>query len=103
TYQRGVYYNGDYRFYDAHTLAELDPNSIYGVYEAASTSDLVMRMNYDIHVGAIGGLPTKILAFLISLTIATLPVTGTLLWMGRLRKKKKAAVPATETAQPVPA
>lgn len=101
TYQRGVFFNGDYRFYDANTLAEIDPNSVYSTVASASTSDMVMRMNYDIHVGAIGGMPTKILAFLISFIIATLPVTGTLLWLGRIRKKKKAAKPPVGTPVPV--
>ncbi|SDE16262.1 PepSY-associated TM helix domain-containing protein [Niabella drilacis] len=45
--------------------------------------------NYDVHVGAILGLPTKILAFITSLVCASLPVTGFLVWYGRRRKKKK--------------
>ena len=47
-------------------------------------------MNYDIHIGAIGGLAGKIIAFLASLICASLPVTGTLLWYGKKFKKKKA-------------
>ena len=47
-------------------------------------------MNYDIHVGAIGGLPGKVLAFLLSAIIASLPVTGFLIWWGRRNKEKKA-------------
>ena len=46
-------------------------------------------MNYDIHIGAIGGIAGKIIAFLSSLLIASLPVTGTLLWYGRTYKKTK--------------
>ncbi|WP_018630701.1 PepSY-associated TM helix domain-containing protein [Niabella aurantiaca] len=45
--------------------------------------------NYDVHVGAILGLPTKIIAFIASLICASLPVTGFLVWYGRRRKKKK--------------
>jgi len=44
-------------------------------------------MNYDIHIGAIGGIFGKIIAFLISLGIASLPMTGILLWYGRTYKK----------------
>ena len=98
TNQRGVFYNADFRFFDQYTLEEIPSPSVYGVYEEATFSDLVLRMNYDVHVGAIGGFPTKILAFLISLLIATLPVTGTLLWIGRIRKKAKA--PAKKVALP---
>jgi len=43
--------------------------------------------NYDIHVGAILGLPTKIIAFIVSLICASLPVTGFMIWWGRRKKK----------------
>jgi uncharacterized iron-regulated membrane protein len=89
--QEGVFYNSDYRFFDQYTLAEIDPKSIYSTYKTASLADKVIRMNYDIHVGAIGGIPGKILAFFISLLIATLPITGALLWWGRLKKENQAA------------
>ncbi|ACU07526.1 PepSY-associated TM helix domain protein [Flavobacteriaceae bacterium 3519-10] len=39
--------------------------------------------NYDIHVGAIWGIWGKILAFIVSLACASLPVTGFLVWYGR--------------------
>jgi uncharacterized iron-regulated membrane protein len=45
-------------------------------------------MNYDIHTGAILGLPGKFLAFFASLIAASLPVTGFMIWMGRKKKKK---------------
>lgn len=43
--------------------------------------------NYDTHIGAILGLPGKILAFVLSLVCASLPVTGFLIWRGRRNKK----------------
>lgn len=46
-----------------------------------------VNANYDIHVGAILGLPTKIIAFIVSLICASLPVTGFLVWWGRRKKK----------------
>lgn len=45
--------------------------------------------NYDIHVGAIFGIPGKILAFILSLICASLPITGFLIWWGRKKKKKE--------------
>lgn len=55
----------------------------------------LLEMNYDIHVGAIAGLPGKIAAFLASLLCASLPVTGFLVWWGKRNKKsKKKAAPA---------
>ncbi|WP_157638090.1 PepSY-associated TM helix domain-containing protein [Flexithrix dorotheae] len=86
--QSGVYYNSDYRFFDQYTLEEIETPGIYGKYNRASIADKVMRMNYDIHVGAIGGLPGKIIAFFISLLAASLPITGFLLWWGRNKKSK---------------
>ncbi|WP_106528200.1 PepSY-associated TM helix domain-containing protein [Chitinophaga niastensis] len=52
----------------------------------------LIDMNYDIHVGAIGGLPGKVIAFIISLICASLPVTGFLVWWGKQRKSKKKPV-----------
>lgn len=87
---KGLYYNMDYLFFDQYSSKELESGSIYGKYKNASFADKVIRMNYDIHIGAIGGLAGKIIAFLASLICASLPVTGTLLWYGKKFKKKKA-------------
>ncbi|MEM1407919.1 MAG: PepSY-associated TM helix domain-containing protein, partial [Bacteroidota bacterium] len=83
----GVYYSSDYRFFDQYSGEELEANSIYGKYREASTADRVIRMNYDIHVGAIGGLPGKIIAFFASLLCASLPVTGFMIWFNRNRRR----------------
>ncbi|MEL7268289.1 MAG: PepSY-associated TM helix domain-containing protein [Bacteroidota bacterium] len=84
--QEGVHYSADYRFFDANTLNELETPSIYGKYKNADFADKVIRMNYDIHIGAIGGLAGKVIAFISSLIIASLPITGILLWYGRKYK-----------------
>lgn len=89
TNRKGVYYSSDYRFFDLYTMEEIETPGIYGKYKDAGFADKVIRMNYDIHVGAIGGLPGKIIAFLASLLTATLPVTGFLLWYGRGKKNKR--------------
>jgi uncharacterized iron-regulated membrane protein len=52
--------------------------------------------NYAIHVGSIWGLPTKILATLVSIFCALLPISGFLIWYGR-RKKQKAEVKLSVT------
>lgn len=85
----GLHYDVDYRFFDQKNLEEIEISSIYGKYNTAKTSDTILRMNYDIHIGAIGGIIGKVIAFLISLLTASLPVTGILLWYGRTYKKKK--------------
>ena len=85
----GTYYNRDNYYFDQHTRKEIEAKGVYaGKYSNASVADKIQRMNYDIHVGAIGGLPTKILAFCGSLVAASLPVTGFLIWRGRKKKKK---------------
>ena len=85
----GAYYNMDYLFFDQYTLQEVEVNSIYGKYKNTDFADKVIRMNYDIHVGAIGGLVGKFIAFFASLICATLPVTGILLWFGKKYKVKE--------------
>lgn len=44
--------------------------------------------NYSLHVGAIGGLTTKIIYFTASLICASLPITGFYIWLGRKKKQK---------------
>ncbi len=85
----GTYWQIDYRYFDQYTLKELDVKHIYGRIEDASAADKLLRMNYDIHTGAVIGLPGKILAFFASLIVATLPITGFVIWVGRRKKEKK--------------
>jgi len=82
----GTYWKTDYRYFDQFTLKEYDVNHIYGKLHNADASDKLMRMNYDIHTGAVLGLAGKILAFSISFLIASLPVTGFLIWYGKRKK-----------------
>jgi len=56
--------------------------------DEASGADKLLRMNYDIHTGAILGITGKILAFFASLIAASLPVTGLYIWVGRKKKKR---------------
>ncbi len=84
----GTYWKTEYRYFDQYTLKEKEVSHIYGKLKDASTADTLMRMNYDIHTGAVLGLPGKIFAFLISLLISSLPITGFLIWYGRKNKLK---------------
>ncbi|WP_130733564.1 PepSY domain-containing protein [Flavobacterium sp. J27] len=83
---QGTYWQTDYRYFDPYTLEEKEVEHIYGKLKNATISDKIMRMNYDIHTGAIIGLPGKIFAFLISLLIASLPITGFMIWWGKRNK-----------------
>jgi uncharacterized iron-regulated membrane protein len=85
-----TYWKLDYRYYDQHTLKEVSVDHIYGRFPELKAADKLLRMNYDIHTGAILGLPGKILAFCASLICASLPITGVSIWWGRRKKARKA-------------
>lgn len=86
-----TYWRSDYRYFDQYTLKEIDVTHIYGKFSDAKAADKFARMNYDLHTGAVWGLPGKILMFCASLIAASLPITGFLLWRGRHRAKKRSA------------
>ena len=84
-----TYWKSDNRFYDQYTLKEINVKHVYGRFnDKLTAADKIRRMNYDIHVGAILGLPGKFLAFFASLICASLPVTGFMIWYGRRYKQK---------------
>lgn len=82
----GTYWKIDYRYFDQYSLKEINVSHLWGRKKDDIIADNLMKMNYDIHTGAILGLPGKIFAFLTSLLIASLPITGFYIWWGRLRK-----------------
>ena len=86
-----TYWKTEYRYFDQNTLEEIEVETIWGKMEDAALPDKIRRLNYDIHTGAIAGLPGKIIAFLASLVAASLPVTGFLLWWRKRKEKKKMA------------
>lgn len=63
-------------------------------HDEKNFGEKLITANYDIHVGAILGIPGKIIAFLGSFVCGMLPVTGFLIWYGR-RNKKKVTKPAS--------
>jgi uncharacterized iron-regulated membrane protein len=84
-----TYWKTDYRYFDRYSLAELSVRHSYGRLQDAHFADKLARMNYDIHVGAIGGFTGKLIAFFASLIAASLPVTGFMIWRGRRKKALK--------------
>lgn len=83
-----TYWKTDYLYFDQQTLATQPVDHEYGRRKDAGFAKTLLRMNYDIHVGGIAGIPGKTLMCLISLIIASLPVTGFLIWYGRRKKKR---------------
>jgi len=84
-------YSDKETYYDYEALQFDQYNGKLLHSEKSSTKnggERLIGMNYDIHVGAIGGMAGKIIAFLASLVAASLPVTGFCIWWGRGRKVK---------------
>ena len=81
-------HNGVWRdlYFDSTTLELIPKSQKYISNEPFS--DWLMRTNYSLHVGAIGGISTKIFYFMASLICATLPITGFYIWWGRKKTKK---------------
>lgn len=94
-----TYWKADYRYFDQYTLKEIEVTHLYGKFKDATAADKFARMNYDLHTGAVWGLPGKILMFCASLIAASLPITGFLIWRGRHRTKKKTS-PRSKLSNP---
>jgi uncharacterized iron-regulated membrane protein len=95
-----TYWRTDYLYFDQYSLEEIKVDHPYGRFTNTSVADKIMRMNYDVHVGAIGGLAGKIIAFVASLICASLPVTGVYIWWGRRVKARQEK--ATPVSNPSP-
>ncbi len=79
-----TYYDSDDLQFDRYTGKLLNQRN----HTEKNAGERLIGMNYDIHVGAILGLPGKIMAFCASLIAATLPITGFIIWWGRRKKSK---------------
>jgi uncharacterized iron-regulated membrane protein len=81
----GVYYIAHAMQFDQYTGKLLTERT----HDDKNFGEKLITANYDIHVGAILGIPGKIMAFIASLVCMLLPVSGFLIWWGRTNKKKK--------------
>jgi uncharacterized iron-regulated membrane protein len=59
------------------------------LYENKNGAVKLKSLMLPIHKGEIGGMPTRILVFIIALLGATFPVTGFIMWWNRTQKKRK--------------
>ena len=76
------HFHMNYDQYSAELIAAED-------YDSKNAGEKLLAMNYDIHVGAIGGIPGKIIAFLASLVCGSLPITGFIIWWDRKKREWK--------------
>jgi len=82
-----IYYNYQEMHFDQYNGNLILQQS----WDQKNPGEKLIGMNYDIHVGAIGGLTGKLIAFLASLVSASLPITGFCIWWNK--KKKRAHIP----------
>lgn len=95
TYQRALHYYQRDEYYFHPVSGQL----LRALPHATKSSGKKLGdLNYDLHTGQLLGLGGKIVAFLISLLSASLPVTGTLLWWGRRHKAPKRRQPVAVAA-----
>jgi len=78
------YYKSDIYYFDKYNgkLLRASP------FAHKSPGMKINDMNYDLHVGQVLGITGKIIAFLVSLICATLPITGLIVWLGKGKKSK---------------
>jgi len=81
---KGKYYVSHQLQFDQYTGKLLHEKN----HSERNFGEKVIMANYDIHVGAIFGIPGKIIAFIASFICGMLPITGFLIWWGRNNKKK---------------
>ena len=61
-------------------------------YEEYTRGDKIKAMNFQIHSGKIAGLPGRIIAFLVTLFLAFLCISGFMMWLIKRNKKVKRAL-----------
>lgn len=74
----------DVAFFDSKTGALLKKQP----FTSLSTGTKIRKMVLPVHTGSILGWPTKILAFIVTILTASLPVTGTIIWWNKRKKQK---------------
>jgi len=67
------------------------------LYKDYNRADLVEATNYDLHTGKLFGLTGKIIAVIVSLISASLPVTGFIIWLKKKKKSRKKQKPQIPT------
>ncbi|QJX48957.1 PepSY domain-containing protein [Hymenobacter taeanensis] len=87
TLRRGASYENatDELFLDQYSGKVLSQQT----YEQRSLGQRVRGMFKPVHTGAVFGWPSKIIALVVCLLGFTFPITGTILWLNRLRKANK--------------
>ena len=87
---KSTLYKTDFRYFDQYSGKEIPGAYVWGNYKDAHTlADNIKRMNYDMHTGAIFGLPGRIALFFVALIVASLPITGFYFCWNKKRKARR--------------
>jgi uncharacterized iron-regulated membrane protein len=78
----GLFRKQDQLYFDQYSGSLLGSK----LYTTSSSGDRLRAANYDIHTGKVLGLVGQLLVFFAALISASLPITGFLLWRGRMKK-----------------
>jgi len=81
-------YNTDHHYFDRYTGKRINGNFQVGLYSESSSFNILNGLVYDIHFGRIGGFAGRFLVFLTSLIMASLPITGFIIWFGRRNQQE---------------
>ena len=73
----------DFLYFDTRTSNLIGQR----LYDAETNGFKARRLVFPIHTGSLLGWPTQLIALFIALLIATLPITGFLIWWGKRKKK----------------
>ena len=76
--------------FDTYVVEAKDGKLVsYELWSQLSTKQKLKRAEYNIHVGAIGGIYTKVIAFIACLIAASLPITGFFMWRNKQQRGRK--------------
>ena len=57
-------------------------------FEERSLGARVRSTFKPVHTGSIWGTPSKIIAFIVCLFVVSFPITGVVMWLNRIKKRK---------------
>ena len=80
--------DADIIYYDQNTLAEIPVEHPWRKQSELTFAQTVRRTNIDLHLGNYFGIWGKVIMFVSSLFLSTLPVTGFWIWYGRKFKNR---------------
>jgi uncharacterized iron-regulated membrane protein len=83
-----TFYKSSSYFFDQRTAQLLLSESS----KTKNNGQNIRDMYFDIHIGKILGLPGQLLMFFSSILVASLPITGFLIWLGRRNKKNNKTI-----------